>query len=197
MPMRVSHFTCSHCTCSFGGQRLDITPGVFFRRSSQESGEGSCSIRYSFEAHLHRPGLVNFDAKDDCALTVLGTPQLAGPNVPVKAGPVTQQVKFCYCFNRGRLVSFTSNILSPQDSMTLQFRAPAVRARHLQGDSTWAQNISEISRPVTSECLSGFSIGTVATTCLFGTAAYDIMRFSAPSSAPSRILRTNFPGAIA
>lgn len=67
-------------------------------------GKGSCSIEYGFEAHLHRPGLLNFDVKDNARLKVLGTPQQAGAALPVMAGPATQPVKYCCCFNRGRSV---------------------------------------------------------------------------------------------
>lgn len=79
---------------------------VFFIASllKEHDGRGSCSIEYGFEAHLHRPGLLNFDVKDTSRLKVLGTPQQAGAALPVMAGPATQPVKFCCCFNRGRLV---------------------------------------------------------------------------------------------
>lgn len=70
--------------------------------SQETSGRSSCSMRYSFNAHLHRLGLLTFDAKHSSVLTVLGTPQQAGPAVPVMAGPVTQPVKYLWCFSRGR-----------------------------------------------------------------------------------------------
>lgn len=63
---------------------------------------GGCSIEYTIEAHLQRPGLLNFDAKGSSIVTVLGTPRSAGDAVPVTVEPSTHPVKYCCLFNRGR-----------------------------------------------------------------------------------------------
>lgn len=73
------------------------------------SGASEWSIQYSFNAHLDRPGLLNFDVKDSSVLTVLGTPQQLPPPETVTAGPITTPVKFCWCFSRGRSVMQRDN----------------------------------------------------------------------------------------
>lgn len=63
---------------------------------------GSCSIEYGFEARLHRPGMLHFDAKGKAKLNVLSKPREAGAAVPVLVGPATQTVKKFCCFKSGR-----------------------------------------------------------------------------------------------
>lgn len=72
--------------------------------NSQEDGSqgGSCSIVYGFEARLHRPGMLHFDAKGKAKLKVLSRPQEASAAVPVLVGPATQTVKKFCCFKSGR-----------------------------------------------------------------------------------------------
>lgn len=71
---------------------------------TQEDGiqGGSCSIEYGFEARLHRPGMLHFDAKGKAKLNVLSKPRDAGAAVPVLVGPATQTVKKFCCFKSGR-----------------------------------------------------------------------------------------------
>lgn len=71
---------------------------------SQEDGSqgGSCEIAYGFEARLHRPGMLHFDAKGKAKLQVLGRPREARPAEPVLAGPDTKTVKKFCCFKSGR-----------------------------------------------------------------------------------------------
>ena len=72
----------------------------------QEKGRnGDCSITYGFEARLHRPGILNFDATSKSELTVLSKPQEAAASMPVLVGPETQRVTRCCCFNKGRSVA--------------------------------------------------------------------------------------------
>lgn len=75
-----------------------------FAHLLQEDGSqgGSCEISYRFEARLHRPGMLHFDAKGKAKLNVLSRPQGGGPPAPVLVGPDTQTVKKCCCLKRGR-----------------------------------------------------------------------------------------------
>lgn len=71
---------------------------------SQENGSqgGSCEIVYGFEARLHRPGMLHFDAKGNAKLTVLSKPHETSAATPVLVGPATQTVKKFCCFKSGR-----------------------------------------------------------------------------------------------
>lgn len=63
---------------------------------------GGCAIAYGFEARLHRPGILHFDAKAKAQVKVLGSPQEARTATPVMVGPATVFVsKFC-CLASGR-----------------------------------------------------------------------------------------------
>lgn len=57
---------------------------------------------YGFEAKLHRPGMLHFDAKGKAKLQVLSRPVEAQAAVPVLVGPATQTVKKFCCFKSGR-----------------------------------------------------------------------------------------------
>ncbi|CAN0492310.1 unnamed protein product, partial [Scytosiphon promiscuus] len=60
-----------------------------------------CSITYNFEARLHRPGILHFDAKAKLGLKVLSKPQELAATLPVLVGPDSQRVNRCCCFNKG------------------------------------------------------------------------------------------------
>ncbi|CAM9398876.1 unnamed protein product [Hapterophycus canaliculatus] len=66
-------------------------------------GDGSCAIAYGFKARLHRPGMLNFDAKDKAQLLVLGKPQEADVSPPVVIGPDTRALKRCFCLPSGSM----------------------------------------------------------------------------------------------
>ncbi|CAN0329985.1 unnamed protein product [Ectocarpus sp. 12 AP-2014] len=69
----------------------------------EQGGDGSCAIAYGFRARLHRPGLLNFDAKGKVQLKVLGKPQETSASSPVVAGPEVMAVKKCYCLQSGSM----------------------------------------------------------------------------------------------
>lgn len=71
---------------------------------SQEDGSqgGSCEIVYGFEAKLHRPGMLHFNAKGKAKLQVLSRPVEAQAAAPVLVGPATQTVKKFCCLKSGR-----------------------------------------------------------------------------------------------
>eukprot|EP00752_Nemacystus_decipiens_P010235 g9119.t1 len=72
--------------------------------SMKESGfQGAgCEIFYGFEAKLHRPGMLHFDAKGKAKLKVLSRPvELTA--VPVLVGPATETVKKFCCFKSGSM----------------------------------------------------------------------------------------------
>lgn len=71
----------------------------------QTDGKDFCSIDYGFEARLHRPGNVYFDAKVTSEIKILSRPQETAAAVPVLAGPETQSLSYWCCFNRGRSVT--------------------------------------------------------------------------------------------
>ncbi|CAB1111736.1 unnamed protein product [Ectocarpus sp. CCAP 1310/34] len=69
----------------------------------EQGGNGSCAIAYGFRARLHRPGLLNFDAKGKVQLKVLGKPEETSASSPVVAGPAVKAVKKCYCLQSGSM----------------------------------------------------------------------------------------------
>ena len=73
----------------------------------QENGShgAGCAIAYGFEASLHRPEVLHFDARAKSQLKVLSRPQETAAVMPVLVGPEAQTVKTCCCFKRGRLVA--------------------------------------------------------------------------------------------
>lgn len=70
----------------------------------EQGGGGSCAIAYGFKARLHRPGMLNIDAKGKAQLMVLGKPQQTDYSPPVVVGPDTRTVKRCFCLKNGRWV---------------------------------------------------------------------------------------------
>eukprot|EP00904_Undaria_pinnatifida_P000771 jgi/Undpi1/10695/HiC_scaffold_29.g13143.m1 len=64
---------------------------------------GECSVAYTFEARLHRPGLLKFNVTAKSDLKVLGKPQEVVAAAPVLVGPETERVKACCCFNKGSM----------------------------------------------------------------------------------------------
>ncbi|CAM9286211.1 unnamed protein product [Ascophyllum nodosum] len=66
-------------------------------------GGGSCEVKYELQARLHRPGILNFDAKGKTELTVHPKPEEVPPT-PVTMGPDIQKVNTCFwCFSGGSI----------------------------------------------------------------------------------------------
>ncbi|CAM9445217.1 unnamed protein product [Ectocarpus sp. 6 AP-2014] len=80
-----------------------LPPGLPPSMEENGSQGGSCEIFYGFEARLHRPGMLHFDAKGKAKLTVLSKPHEAGAATPVVVGPATQTVKKFCCFKSGSM----------------------------------------------------------------------------------------------
>ncbi|CAN0089818.1 unnamed protein product, partial [Laminaria digitata] len=79
-----------------------LPPGL--PSSMKERGlNGDCSITYGFEARLHRPGMLKFDATAKSELKILSKPEEAAAAIPVLVGPETQRVKGCCCFKKGSM----------------------------------------------------------------------------------------------
>lgn len=84
--------------------------GPLLRFQENGSHGAGCAISYGFEASLHRPGILHFDAKANSQLKVLSRPQETAAAMPVIVGPEAEIVKTCCCFKSGRFVGVMGSV---------------------------------------------------------------------------------------
>ena len=90
---------------------------------SARTGRSHCKIVYSLEACLHRAGWSTWDVQHAKEFTVAPSPA-AEQTAPLYLEPQFVDVKTCFCYNRGRMVTggaATNSILGTGETMRLNY----------------------------------------------------------------------------
>mmetsp|Transcript_19596 Transcript_19596/g.32756 ORF Transcript_19596/g.32756 Transcript_19596/m.32756 type:complete len:609 (-) Transcript_19596:112-1938(-) len=87
-------------------------------------GHDKCSVTYSLEVWLNRPGIMRWDIKSKQFVEVLSPIPRGVSQVPLYIEPDTVPIKQCFCFNKGHVVlaaSSGSAALSAGDSTWVNY----------------------------------------------------------------------------